>query len=145
MNITRKLLCVVSRKAPFVPTNSLSKTLPTVCWASPLRSLQALLRDYSTQNVTSASDTVTAEQWQHYLTATDAETEGILGKDMLVYPNFLSEAEEQSLLSEVEPYMKRLRYEFDHWDNVREFMWCIFQFWVWVCVLNLISIHCSWF
>lgn len=52
-----------------------------------------------------------------YLTASDEATESILAKDMLVYPDFLSEAEEKSLLDEVEPYMKRLRYEFDHWDN----------------------------
>lgn len=50
--------------------------------------------------------------------ATDPETEAILAEDMLVFPDFLSEEEEQSLLNEVEPYMKRLRYEFDHWDNV---------------------------
>ncbi|KAK7099817.1 alpha-ketoglutarate-dependent dioxygenase alkB homolog 7, mitochondrial-like isoform X2 [Littorina saxatilis] len=36
---------------------------------------------------------------------------------MLVCSDFLSETEEESLLGEVEPYMKRLRYEFDHWDN----------------------------
>lgn len=37
---------------------------------------------------------------------------------MIVREGFLSEADEESLLSEVEPYMKKLRYEFDHWDNV---------------------------
>lgn len=39
-------------------------------------------------------------------------------KFMIVKEDFLSESEENSLLSEVQPYMKRLRYEFDHWDNV---------------------------
>lgn len=62
--------------------------------------------------------TVTKELRKPYLMATDPETEAILAEDMLVFPDFLSEEEEQSLLNEVEPYMKRLRYEFDHWDNV---------------------------
>lgn len=35
-----------------------------------------------------------------------------------VYENFISEKEEEMLLKEVEPHMKRLRYEFEvHWDN----------------------------
>lgn len=37
---------------------------------------------------------------------------------MLVVENFLSETEEKSILDEVEPYMKKLHYEFDHWDDV---------------------------
>lgn len=38
---------------------------------------------------------------------------------MRVLPNFVSEDEEAALLAEVEPQLKRMRYEFDHWDNVR--------------------------
>lgn len=57
------------------------------------------------------------EEWKSYLEATDSETETNLAKDMLIFPDFLSEKEEDSILAEVEPYMKRLRYEFDHWDN----------------------------
>lgn len=37
---------------------------------------------------------------------------------MLVVEDFLSEVEEQNILDEVEPYMRRLHYEFDHWDDV---------------------------
>lgn len=36
---------------------------------------------------------------------------------MTVYQDFLTEEEETSLFQEVDPYMKRLRYEFDHWDD----------------------------
>uniref|UniRef100_A0A8D8FRC4 Alpha-ketoglutarate-dependent dioxygenase alkB homolog 7, mitochondrial n=1 Tax=Culex pipiens TaxID=7175 RepID=A0A8D8FRC4_CULPI len=36
---------------------------------------------------------------------------------MTVLPNFITEAEEQSLLDEIEPYLRRMRYEFDHWDD----------------------------
>lgn len=38
--------------------------------------------------------------------------------EMLVYEDFISPAEEELLLAEIEPYLKRLRYEFDHWDEV---------------------------
>lgn len=37
---------------------------------------------------------------------------------MLVLNNFITADEESKLMEEIEPYMKRLRYEFDHWDNV---------------------------
>lgn len=49
----------------------------------------------------------------------DPELRAAVLRDMQVFPNFVSEAEEASLLAELEPYLKRMRYEFDHWDNVR--------------------------
>lgn len=39
-------------------------------------------------------------------------------ENMTVHRNFLSEADEKSILEEIEPYLKRMRYEFDHWDDV---------------------------
>lgn len=36
---------------------------------------------------------------------------------MTVLEDFISEEEEQTLLQEIEPYLKRMRYEFDHWDD----------------------------
>lgn len=36
---------------------------------------------------------------------------------MKVYPDFITPEEETFLLEELEPYMKRLRYEIDHWDD----------------------------
>ncbi|XP_049277582.1 alpha-ketoglutarate-dependent dioxygenase alkB homolog 7, mitochondrial [Anopheles funestus] len=38
-------------------------------------------------------------------------------KDMRVFDQFVDEKEENSLLEEIDPYLKRLRYEFDHWDG----------------------------
>ncbi|KAJ2937912.1 hypothetical protein O0L34_g14185 [Tuta absoluta] len=38
-------------------------------------------------------------------------------RDMQVLPDFITEEEEASLLAELEPVLKRMRYEFDHWDN----------------------------
>ena len=37
---------------------------------------------------------------------------------MKVFPDFITPREEDSIFQEVEPYMKRLRYEFSHWDDV---------------------------
>lgn len=47
-------------------------------------------------------------------------------RDMLIIEDFLTVSEEESLFAEVEPYMKRLRYEFDHWDDVSGFG-CTFE------------------
>lgn len=52
-----------------------------------------------------------------YFDTNDEALENEIRSNMLVYDDFLSEKEEQTLMEEIEPYMKRLRYEFDHWDN----------------------------
>lgn len=39
--------------------------------------------------------------------------------DMKVLPDFITDVEETQLFEEVEPYMKRMRYEYDHWDDVK--------------------------
>lgn len=59
-----------------------------------------------------------AKPFHRYLDASDAAAEDILARDMIIHEDFLSAEEEKSLLDEVEPYMKRLRYEHDHWDDV---------------------------
>lgn len=41
----------------------------------------------------------------------------IMMRDVRVIEDFLNEEEEKSLHEEVEPHMRRLRYEFDHWDD----------------------------
>ncbi|KAL0127019.1 hypothetical protein PUN28_005393 [Cardiocondyla obscurior] len=48
-------------------------------------------------------------------TTKDWKTE--LYSTMKVLPNFISEKEEDILVQEVDPYMKKLRYEYSHWDN----------------------------
>lgn len=54
---------------------------------------------------------------------------------MKVLLNFISEKEEDVLIQEVDPYMKRLRYEYSHWDNVGKkankisfYIWIVFAF-----------------
>jgi len=52
-----------------------------------------------------------------YLHSKDKEVLETLSNHMIVIKDFISESEEKLLLNEVDRYMKRLRYEFDHWDN----------------------------
>lgn len=59
--------------------------------------------------------------WDEVGEATDAETAAIISKDFLVYKDFITEEEEKSLFDEVEPYLKRLKYEENHWDDVSVF------------------------
>lgn len=44
-----------------------------------------------------------------------------LAESMLIYPNFISKEEEDSLMRELEPYISRLHYENSHWDDVSEY------------------------
>ncbi|XP_014667331.1 PREDICTED: alpha-ketoglutarate-dependent dioxygenase alkB homolog 7, mitochondrial-like [Priapulus caudatus] len=41
----------------------------------------------------------------------------LVGDSLMVIDDFITPEEETSFLDEVLPYMKRLRYEYDHWDN----------------------------
>ncbi|XP_052090480.1 alpha-ketoglutarate-dependent dioxygenase alkB homolog 7, mitochondrial-like [Mytilus californianus] len=52
-----------------------------------------------------------------YYDTKDISLEKEIRTNMLVEEDFLSEHEEMSLFNEVDPYMRRLRYEYDHWDN----------------------------
>lgn len=47
-----------------------------------------------------------------------AEEQKAFATDMVISENFIGPAEEESFLKELEPYLNRLRYEFDHWDDV---------------------------
>ena len=40
-----------------------------------------------------------------------------LDKSLIIIPDFINEEEETSLCKEVEPHLKRLVYEKDHWDE----------------------------
>lgn len=56
--------------------------------------------------------------WKRLLSASDPETEKLLQNNVEIHEDFLSLEEHESLLAEIEPYLKRLRYEYDHWDDV---------------------------
>ncbi|XP_011212055.2 alpha-ketoglutarate-dependent dioxygenase alkB homolog 7, mitochondrial [Bactrocera dorsalis] len=46
-----------------------------------------------------------------------AEEQQLFIKDLRLHTDFITNEEETKLLEEIEPYMKRLHYEFDHWDD----------------------------
>lgn len=71
---------------------------------------------YFSKNISNVASTK-IENAVHLIEANDPNTFELLKKTMIVTENFLTESEEQSLLNEIEPYMKRLRYEYDHWDD----------------------------
>lgn len=54
----------------------------------------------------------------HLLDSNDAEVMKTMQNFMIIKEDFINAEEEKLLLDEVNPYMKRLRYEFDHWDDV---------------------------
>lgn len=58
--------------------------------------------------------------WEKYMRFGESysASKNVMVRDMTVIEDFLNEDEERSLHEEVEPYMRRLRYEFDHWDDV---------------------------
>lgn len=62
-------------------------------------------------------DKTVARSVTTYYYTMDISLEKEIRTNMLVQEDFLSEHEEMSLLNEVDPYMRRLRYEYDHWDN----------------------------
>jgi len=52
-----------------------------------------------------------------YLISADAESLVDLEAGLTLIPAFITEAEEEALFGEVNPYLRRLRYEANHWDD----------------------------
>ena len=69
-------------------------------------------------NVSSVESEFISSPWEKIGHATDPETEEMVKSGVKVYENFVSEEEEKSLMAEIEPQFKRLRYENTHWDDV---------------------------
>ena len=46
------------------------------------------------------------------------KVQDLVAGNLEVRENFVSEEEEVMLLKEVEPYLKRQKYQYDHWDDV---------------------------
>ena len=70
-------------------------------------------------NVRSISNIIQSEKENpSWIDASDSNTLSDLIDSFIVYNDFITEDEEKSLMNELEPYMRRLRYERDHWDDV---------------------------
>lgn len=83
----------------------------------PIWHTNGLWRSYS-NSTTSNNNSPPLLVPQYSDTRSPDHVMAMLQQDMIVYDDFVSEAEEQNLLAEVEPYLARLRYEYSHWDNV---------------------------
>ena len=53
-----------------------------------------------------------------YIDCSDSKVLDLIKDNFLVYEDFISEEEETSILQEIEPYLNRLKYELNHWDDV---------------------------
>jgi len=58
--------------------------------------------------------------WHRVACASDTVAEKHVSQSLRVYEDFISEDEEKCLFDEVEPYLRRLKYEHDHWDDVSD-------------------------
>lgn len=85
-------------------TNFLNKSIPLTLNLNQKFFIHStkLLKSLNNVNVNSAIDT----------------TDENFKKVIIIKENFINEMEENLILEEIESYMKRLRYEFDHWDDV---------------------------
>ena len=73
---------------------------------------------YSTVSENTYSKVLDIQHDASSISCDDKPTKDIILQDMLIYNDFITEEEEKSLFNEVEPYLKRMRYEYNHWDNV---------------------------
>ncbi|XP_047500701.1 alpha-ketoglutarate-dependent dioxygenase alkB homolog 7, mitochondrial-like isoform X2 [Penaeus chinensis] len=56
-------------------------------------------------------------EYLHFHQETSVETREAVSSSFVVLRDFVTEEEEKTLLKEVEPHLKRLHYEHDHWDD----------------------------
>lgn len=52
-----------------------------------------------------------------YIDSPDIAVLEMLKDDFIVYDDFITEEEENSIFQEIEPYLNRLKYEHNHWDD----------------------------
>ena len=64
------------------------------------------------------NDNITKKIDTNLIDSSDNDVFKLMKRVVKIKEDFISETEEESLLREVEPIMKKKRYEFDHWDNV---------------------------
>lgn len=94
------------------------------------RKLSAILIKFGVRNIGTPTGRRNTDQLSEILRRTAQENlckeDNVTfnANEMLVYKDFISVREEEALLNEIEPYLKRLRYETSHWDDV--FFACFF-------------------
>ena len=71
-------------------------------------------------SLTSSSNLVPPSSYSFHPGFRDSDSDSFkesFCKSFLIYEDFISEAEEENLCREVDPHLKRLVYEKDHWDE----------------------------
>lgn len=68
-------------------------------------------------NVTDEVKQPTPADAADVIDATDELTAKEIGESVRIFQNFITEEEEKSLFDEVEPHLKRMRYQTSHWDD----------------------------
>lgn len=89
-----------------------------------IKSLQFAIkisRNYNVSQISHFKKLTTRTNSNTLLECNDIEIRTVLEKDLILIEDFINEKEEESILSEIEPYVKKLRYEYDHWDQVNFF------------------------
>ncbi|XP_014254568.1 alpha-ketoglutarate-dependent dioxygenase alkB homolog 7, mitochondrial [Cimex lectularius] len=56
-------------------------------------------------------------KWIYFHKDSDSQKKQELLKDLSISNDFIDDDEEKSIMDEIGPYLKRMRYEYDHWDN----------------------------
>ncbi|XP_054166651.1 alpha-ketoglutarate-dependent dioxygenase alkB homolog 7, mitochondrial-like [Oppia nitens] len=99
----------------FNTCNAFARVLPLK--TLPVKTVCNVLRCLS--NATSNRDqlSVTTNVYTSYLDSNSQQTLDLIKDSFKVIDDFVTEDEEQSLFKEIEPYVKRLRYETSHWDD----------------------------
>ncbi|KAK7790223.1 hypothetical protein R5R35_014533 [Gryllus longicercus] len=69
------------------------------------------------RNINTEEKTKKWESSLDFCNSCDEQCREQVVENMIILNDFLSLEEEKSLFEEVEPYMKKLHYEFDHWDD----------------------------
>lgn len=80
------------------------------------------MRNTSTASSTSTTNSYSSTHNKNNASSiqfSSCQAEQLIGDSLILQEDFISSHEEELLLKEVLPYMKRLRYEYSHWDDVR--------------------------
>lgn len=106
------MITALTRLSLRVPKSSLIWGRESIEW-SP--AIQPLLRR---RLITTAGETETVKKGLDFYLDKSRAGPDFVDDDLVALPGFLSQAEQQSLVDELEPELKRRHWEHGHWDSV---------------------------
>nr|XP_039252902.1 alpha-ketoglutarate-dependent dioxygenase alkB homolog 7, mitochondrial-like [Styela clava]XP_039252910.1 alpha-ketoglutarate-dependent dioxygenase alkB homolog 7, mitochondrial-like [Styela clava] len=87
-----------------------------LCFARVHRSFLVAPR-YLSKHTFNGTHACSVSQSIHSYDCSMPELMSLAQKEMVLINNFITEDEEQCLMKDIEPKWKRLKYQFDHWDD----------------------------